>query len=164
MVRKREDGLWEGRAVVEYDDKGLSKTKNVLAQTKHECQEKLTELMETVGCTESEKICADMPFREWMDFWHQTYIKSGLRPSAQSTYESTIYQNITGEDSTVPAVPKGSSAILRLPKKGGMAHLHRTIWKGLLRPHGADVSRQMPGGAGPGSAGEPDPDQRCGGL
>ena len=36
-------------AVVGYDDKGLPKTKNVLAKTKHECQEKLSKLMEEVG-------------------------------------------------------------------------------------------------------------------
>ena len=87
-IRQRKDGRWEGRAVVGYDDKGLPKTKNVLAKTKHECQEKLTKLMETVGSTKSEKICADMPFGEWMDFWYQTYIKSGLRPATQNTYES----------------------------------------------------------------------------
>lgn len=80
-IRQRKDGRWEGRAVVGYDDKGLPKTKNVLAKTKHECQEKLTKLMETVGSAKSEKVCADMPFGEWMDFWYQTYIKSGLRPA-----------------------------------------------------------------------------------
>ena len=60
-IRQRKDGRWEGRAVVGYDDKGLPKTKNVLAKTKHECQEKLTKLMETAGSAKSEKICADMP-------------------------------------------------------------------------------------------------------
>ena len=45
-IRQRKDGRWEGRAVVGYDDKGLPKTKNVLAKTKRECQEKLTLLME----------------------------------------------------------------------------------------------------------------------
>ncbi len=43
-VRQRKDGRWEGRAVVGYDDKGLPLTKNVLAKTKHECQEKLSKL------------------------------------------------------------------------------------------------------------------------
>ena len=88
--------------MVGYDDKGLPKTKNVLAKTKHECQEKLTKLMETVGSTKSEKICADMPFGEWMDFWYQTYIKSGLRPATQNTYESTIYQHIIPQLGKIP--------------------------------------------------------------
>ena len=48
MVRKREDGRWEGRVVIGYDEKGLPKTKNVLAKTKRECQERLKQLRETV--------------------------------------------------------------------------------------------------------------------
>ena len=88
--------------MVGYDDRGLPKTKNVLAKTKHECQEKLTKLMETVGSSKSEKICADMPFGEWMDFWYQTYIKPGLRPATQNTYESTIYQHIIPQLGKIP--------------------------------------------------------------
>ena len=80
-IRQRKDGRWEGRAVVGYDDKGLPKTKNVLAKSKHECQEKLTKLMEAVGNTKSEKIRADMPFGEWVDFWYQTYVNfNGVYP------------------------------------------------------------------------------------
>ena len=45
-IRQRKDGRWEGRAFIGYDDKGLPKTKNVLAKTKRECQEKLTKLLE----------------------------------------------------------------------------------------------------------------------
>ena len=101
-VRQRKDGRWEGRAVVGYDDKGLPKTKNVLAKTKHECQEKLSKLLEEVGGARSEKIRADMPFGEWMDFWYQNYIKPGLRPTTQSTYESSIYLHIIPQLGKVP--------------------------------------------------------------
>ena len=101
-VRQRKDGRWEGRAVVGYDDKGLPLTKNVLAKTKHECQEKLSKLLEEVGGARSEKIRADMPFGEWMDFWYQNYIKPGLRPTTQSTYESSIYLHIIPQLGKVP--------------------------------------------------------------
>ena len=37
----RKDGRWEGRMVIGYDEKGLPKTKNVLAKTKTECVAKL---------------------------------------------------------------------------------------------------------------------------
>ena len=47
-VRQRKDGRWEGRVVISYDEKGLPRTKNVLAKTKRECQEKLKQLRETV--------------------------------------------------------------------------------------------------------------------
>ena len=101
-VRQRKDGRWEGRAVVGYDDKGLPLTKNVLAKTKLECQEKLTKLLEEVGGTRPEKIRADMPFGEWMDFWYQNYIKPGLRPTTQSTYESSIYLHIIPQLGKIP--------------------------------------------------------------
>ena len=44
-VSLRKDGRWEGRCVVGYDEKGLPRTKNVLAKTKKECQEKLAALL-----------------------------------------------------------------------------------------------------------------------
>ena len=40
-IHKRKDGRWEGRYVIGRNEKGLSKTKNVLAKTKRECEEKL---------------------------------------------------------------------------------------------------------------------------
>ena len=48
-VRLRKDGRWEGRVVIGYDEKGLPKTKNVLAKTKGECVEKLKALKETIS-------------------------------------------------------------------------------------------------------------------
>ena len=48
-VRLRKDGRWEGRVVIGYDEKGLPKTKNVLAKSKGECVEKLKALKETLA-------------------------------------------------------------------------------------------------------------------
>ena len=70
-VRQRKDGRWEGRVVVGYDEKGLPKTKNVLAKTKRECQEKLKQLRETVTGSKTEKVRPEMLFGEWLDFWYQ---------------------------------------------------------------------------------------------
>ena len=55
-VRQRKDGRWEGRVVIGYDEKGLPRTKNVLAKTKRECQEKLKQLRETVTGPRTEKV------------------------------------------------------------------------------------------------------------
>ncbi len=101
-IRQRKDGRWEGRAVVGYDDKGLPKTKNVLAKTKHECQEKLTKLMETVGSAKSEKVCADMPFGEWVEYWYETYSKPTARPSTQRNYEIYIQKYIKPQLGSIP--------------------------------------------------------------
>lgn len=48
-LRKRADGRWEARVVVGYDDKGQHITKNVTANEKAKCLEKLEQLKEEVG-------------------------------------------------------------------------------------------------------------------
>lgn len=88
MVRKKEDGSWEGRVVIGYDEKNLPKTKNVLAKTKSECVEKLKQLQEQYAPPKSDKIKLEMPFGEWMDFWYQNYSKPKLRPTTRSGYPS----------------------------------------------------------------------------
>lgn len=89
-VRLRKDGRWEGRVVIGYDDKGLPKTKNVLAKTKAECVEKLNALKNAVTPTTAVKVRADMPFGEWAEFWYENYSKPMLRPSSQRSYEGFI--------------------------------------------------------------------------
>ena len=101
-VRQRKDGRWEGRVVVGYDEKGLPRTKNVLAKTKRECQEKLKQLRETVTGSKTEKVRPEMPFGEWLDFWYQNYVKPQIRPTTQANYEAKIYQHIIPELGKIP--------------------------------------------------------------
>ena len=82
-VHLRKDGRWEGRHVVGYDDKGYPKTKNVLAKTKRECVEKLDALKAQYTAPKTEKLSADMPFGDWLDYWYQSYVKDTIRPSTQ---------------------------------------------------------------------------------
>ncbi len=89
-VRLRKDGRWEGRVVIAYDDKGLPKTKNVLAKTKGECVEKLNALKNTVTPTAAVKVRADMPFGEWVTFWYETCCKPAVRPNTRTGYENNI--------------------------------------------------------------------------
>jgi len=79
-------------------------------------------------------------------------------------YHLSAYHPAAGQDSAVPVNPEGPPAILRSPEKGGTARPHRTIWERPVRSDGANVSRQMPGGPGPGGAGKPDPNQSRGRL
>ena len=79
----RKDGRWEGRIVVGYDEKGLPRTKNVLAKTKSECSAKLNALKASLqGPHEpkQEKPKADMTFGAWLDHWYQRECKPKIRP------------------------------------------------------------------------------------
>lgn len=100
-LRLRKDGRWEGRVVIGYDDKGLPKTKNVTAKTKPECEEKLERLKEEYFRS-AEKIRADMPFGEWIDYWYQTFEKAKIRPTTQVIYENRIYDHIIPEIGKIP--------------------------------------------------------------
>ena len=105
MVRKREDGRWEGRVVVGYDEKGLPKTKNVLAKTKSECSAKLNALKASLqGPSEPKqrKPNADMTFGAWLDRWYQRECKPQIRPKTQADYENRIYQHIIPELGSIP--------------------------------------------------------------
>lgn len=101
-VRLRKDGRWEGRVVIGYDDKGLPKTKNVLAKTKAECVAKLESLKESVAPATAVKIRADMPFGEWVTFWYENYSKPMIRPSSQRSYEDFIRLYIRPKLGSVP--------------------------------------------------------------
>lgn len=100
-VRLRKDGRWEGRVVIGYEDNGKAKTKNVLAKTKTECLEKLEVFKEQSGRS-TDKLKADMPFGDWMDYWYQTYSKPTLRLTTQAGYEDRIYKHIIPEIGRIP--------------------------------------------------------------
>ncbi len=68
-IHLRKDGRWEGRYVIGYDEKGLPKTKNVLAKTKRECEQKLKELRASLKGAEPERPKADVTFGAWLDHW-----------------------------------------------------------------------------------------------
>ena len=92
-VHLRKDGRWEGRAVIGYDDKGLPKTKNVLARTKSECVQKLRELTASIGKPEP-VAKPGMTLGQWLDHWYQSCKKPNLRPNTQMSYEQRIYNYI----------------------------------------------------------------------
>lgn len=101
-VRLRKDGRWEGRIVIDYDEKGLPKTKNVLAKTKGECVEKLKALKESLAPPTHAKIRADMPFGEWLDHWYKTYSKPMIRPKTQRIYEGYLRLYIKPRLGSIP--------------------------------------------------------------
>ena len=96
-VRQRSDGRWEGRVVIGYDDNGLPKTKNVLAKTKRECQEKLRQLTESMVGRNDRKVKSDMLFGDWLCYWYENHSKPTLRASTQNNYENVIHNHVLPE-------------------------------------------------------------------
>ena len=80
-----------------YDDSGLPKTKNVLAKTKRECQEKLRQLTESMVGRNDRKVKPDMLFGDWLCYWYETHSKPTLRASTQNNYENVIYNHVLPE-------------------------------------------------------------------
>lgn len=101
-VRLHKDGRWEGRIVIGYDDKGLPKTKSVLAKTKGECVEKLKALKSTMENPAVSKTRADMPFGEWLLFWYENDSKPVVRPSTQRIYEGYLHLYILPRLGSIP--------------------------------------------------------------
>lgn len=101
-IHKRKDGRWEGRYVIGRNEKGLPKTKNVLAKTKRECEAKLKALRDSIRGAEPQRPKADVTFGAWMDCWYQMECKPAIRPKTQADYENRIYQHIIPELGHIP--------------------------------------------------------------
>lgn len=100
-VHHRKDGRWEGRVVVGYKENGLPITKNVLAKTKAECEEKLDALVKEIRKTVPSQ-SEHMTVGEWLDRWYQNVAKPALRPTTQAYYENMIYNHLTPALAVVP--------------------------------------------------------------
>ena len=93
LLRKRNDGRWEGRIVIGYNEKGLPITKNVTAKTKQACVEKLNALKESVVKQEKEiPLSNKSTFGEWLDFWVENYASTNLKQTTLAGYENAIYK------------------------------------------------------------------------
>jgi len=101
-VHLRKDGRWEGRCVVGYDESGLPKTKNVLAKTRRECEQRLKELRASLKSTRPERPKSDITFGDWLAFWYENYCKPVIRTKTQADYENRIYQHIIPELGHIP--------------------------------------------------------------
>mgnify|MGYP002601832780 CR=1 FL=1 len=89
MVRKREDGRWEGRIVVGHKQNGEPIFRYVLAKTQKELLDKLHRDMEgfqDMELTEDSR----MTLGEWLDRWMEDYGAATLRPNTLRSYEQFI--------------------------------------------------------------------------
>ena len=137
-VRQRGDGRWEGRVVIGYDDSGLPKTKNVLAKTKRECQEKLRQLTESMVGRNDRKVKPDMLFGDWLCYWYETHSKPTLRASTQNNYENVIYNHVLPEIGKIPLNKLSQNDLQQF-----YGRLKKNGRKRLTEQYGAGLSDRM---------------------
>lgn len=93
MVRKREDGRWEGRIVIGHKDDGSPIFKSVFAKTQKDLLPKLLQMLaEYQGVDLSGE--STMTLGEWMDRWMHDYAEPVLRSSTIASYRTMIEQYI----------------------------------------------------------------------
>ena len=125
-LRLRKDGRWEGRVIVDYGPNGRPKTKNVLARTKAECQEKLEKLKAAYGVVTG-RAKPDMSFGAWLELWYKTYAQPTLRITTQQNYEDRIYHQIIPGIGDIPLNKLQQSDLqqfyAQLKKNGRVRHV-----------------------------------------
>lgn len=92
MVRKREDGRWEGRIVAGHKDNGVPIFRYVYADTQKELTGKLRQhidLYQGIDLTERSR----MTLGEWLDQWLED-IAGTIRPNTMTRYQSTVDRHI----------------------------------------------------------------------
>ena len=93
MVRKRDDGRWEGRIVVGHKENGTPIFQYTLAPTQKALMPKLHQNIETFRDVE---LCEDsrMTLAQWLDCWLDEYAAPHLRESTMAGYRSYVEQYI----------------------------------------------------------------------
>ncbi len=93
MVRKRDDGRWEGRIVVGHKNNGEPIYRYVLAKTQSELTQKLHDKIEMYRDADLSEDC-NMTLGEWLDKWINEFIIFSVRPSTITSYQALIENQI----------------------------------------------------------------------
>ena len=121
MVRKREDGRWEGRIVVGHKKNGAPIFQHAYAHTQKELTEKLHQNIERyqdVELTEDSR----MTLGEWLDCWLTDYKENTVRPGTLAGYRSCIENYIKpqlGGKQVSLITPQDVQRMYRRLKSGG---------------------------------------------
>ena len=93
MVRKREDGRWEGRIVVGHAENGDFIFRYLYAGTRKELTAKLRQnidIYQGIDLTEQSRMALTEWLEQWLDRWLEEYATPRLRESTMSGYICTV--------------------------------------------------------------------------
>lgn len=137
MVRKRDDGRWEGRIVVGHKNNGKPIYRYVLAKTQAELTQKLHDKIEMyLDADLSEDY--NMTLGEWLDKWISEFMTFTLRPSSLYGYEMVINCQIKPFLGNRPLSALTTNEIQKFynnVKKNGRVHPDKQ--------HGTEISDSM---------------------
>jgi integrase len=126
MVRKREDGRWEGRIVVGHKKNGDFIFRHVYAKTQKELMDRLHRNIEDyhdVDLTEDSR----MTLGEWLDRWLAEYKEDTVRPGTIRSYRTVIEQYIKpqlGDKQISLITPQDVQRMYHRLKKEGRVNEH----------------------------------------
>ena len=93
MVRKREDGRWEGRIVIGYKENGAPIFHYLSARTQKELLEKLHRCIDEYDGAELTEDCR-MTLGEWLEIWLTECAEPSVRPSTFRGYRAYVRDKI----------------------------------------------------------------------
>ncbi len=133
MVRKRDDGRWEGRIVVGHKNNGEPIYKYVLAKTQAELVQKLHDKIEMYRDANLSEDC-NMTLSEWLDRWLYEYVAITIKPSTLNGYEMMVKNQIKPYLGNRPLSALTTNEIQKFYntiKRQGRVHTDRTHGKEL---------------------------------
>ncbi len=125
MVRKRDDGRWEGRIVMGHKENGSSIFRYVYADTQKELTAKLRQSIEVyqgVDLTEQSK----MALSEWLAQWLED-VAGTIRPSTLESYHGYTINYIKpylGDKKIAQITPEDVRKLYRILKEKGRVREH----------------------------------------
>lgn len=137
MVRKRDDGRWEGRIVVGHKNNGEPIYRYVLAKTQSELTQKLHDKIEMYRDADLSEDC-NMTLGEWLDKWINEFIIFSVRPSTITSYQALIENQIKpylGKRSLSTLTTNEIQKFYNTLKKQGRVHPDRI--------HGTELADSM---------------------
>ncbi len=137
MVRKRDDGRWEGRIVVGHKNNGEPIYRYVLAKTQSELTQKLHDKIEMYRDADLSEDC-NMTLGEWLDKWISEFMIFTIREGTLSAYKSLIEHQIKpylGKRSLSTLTTNEIQKFYNAIKKNGRVHADRE--------HGTELADSM---------------------
>lgn len=126
MVRRREDGRWEGRIVAGHKKNGEPIFRYVSAKTQKELMKKLHRSIEEyrdVDLSEDSK----MLLSEWLDRWLNEYMSGAVRETTLRGYRQYVERNIKphlGHKQVCKVTKSDVQALYKELKKNGRVECH----------------------------------------